>query len=292
MTEFTESYLSSVTSNYFGRSENISVGSLSVFFSSLLCRFLASTQNYCITVGEINHSGVCCAWMHLCSILLTDGGRVVGRENNDPLSHLNLHEPGRRWFEWSDCNPIIYSYLHHVSVSDCDSVWRPSSSKLTMGDGVVPAGPVCLPACPIGPPAGPIWPGLAWPGPMPMPMPMPWPWVVGCCWGPALATLAPGCPGRAAVVCACCWSCVLCPGPPSVWEPGPPWRPDPGGPPAGPWPRVELLPEREEPGGGDQTASVWTSSGFRMTIIPPSVNSCYCSNLERKLMRTIQTTGL
>lgn len=82
---------------------------------------------------------------------------------------------------------------------------------------------------------------------MPMPMPMPWPWAGGCCWRPVVA-VAPGCPGLAADVWACCWSWVLCPGAPSVWEPGPPWRPDPAGPPAGPWVRPELLPDLEEPG--------------------------------------------
>lgn len=120
---------------------------------------------------------------------------------------------------------------------------------LTMVAGVVPAGPVCL-ACPMGPPAGPICPGLAWPGPMPIPMPipipMPCPWAGVCCWGPVVAG-APGCPGLAACVWACCWSWVLCPGAPSIWEPGPPWRP--AGPPAGPWPLVEL-PDLEEPGTG------------------------------------------
>lgn len=121
-----------------------------------------------------------------------------------------------------------------------------SLSVLTIVGGVVPAGPVCL-AWPIGPPAGPIWPGLAWPCPMPMPMPIPCPWAAGCCWGPVTAA-APGCPGLAADVWACCWSWVLCPGAPSVWGPGPLCRPDPVGPPAGPWARAELLPDLEEPG--------------------------------------------
>lgn len=118
-----------------------------------------------------------------------------------------------------------------------------------MVGGVVPAGPVCL-ACPMGPPACPICPDLAWPCPMPMPMPCPW--AEGCCWGP-VTTAAPGCPGLAADVWACCWSWVLCPGAPSVWGPGPLCRPDPVGPPAGPWPRAELLPDLEEPG--------WTKGG-------------------------------
>lgn len=130
----------------------------------------------------------------------------------------------------------------------------PSFSLLTIVTGVVPAGPVCL-ACPIAPPVGPNCPGLAWPCPMPMPMPMPipipmpmpCPWAGDCCWRPVV-DVAPGCPGLAADVCACCWSWVLCPGALSIWEPGPPWRPDPAGPPAGPWTRPELLPDLEEPG--------------------------------------------
>lgn len=115
---------------------------------------------------------------------------------------------------------------------------------LTIVGSVFPVGPVCL-AWPMGPTAGPIWPGLAWFCPMPMPCP----WAEGCCWGPAPAG-APGCPGLAAAIWACCWSWVFCPGPISDWGLGPLCLPDPGGPPAEPWARAELLPDLEEPGWG------------------------------------------
>lgn len=122
--------------------------------------------------------------------------------------------------------------------------FKKNECLLTIIGGVFPWGPVCL-ACPIGPPAGPIWPGLVWFSPMPMPCP----WDDSCCWGPVPAG-APGCPGLAADVWACCWSWVFCPGPISDWGPVTLCRPDPVGPPAEPCPRVELLPDLEEPGWG------------------------------------------
>lgn len=56
------------------------------------------------------------------------------------------------------------------------------TNALTIGDGDVPVGPVCL-VCPMGPPAGPICPSLVCPGPMPAPGPT----AEGCCWGPVVA---------------------------------------------------------------------------------------------------------
>lgn len=161
-----------------------------------------------------------------------------------------LHK--RCWFASSQGHSQV---LLHINCSYCKALLLCDSfffylcvsiSVLTMLDGVVPAGPVCL-AWPMGPPVGPICPGFAWLCPMPMPMPCPA--AGGCCWGPVVAVVL-GCPGLAADVWACCWSWVLCPGTPSVWEPRTPCRPDPVGPPAEPWARVELLPDLEEPGLG------------------------------------------
>lgn len=86
-------------------------------------------------------------------------------------------------------------------------------SILAIGDGAVPAGPVCL-VCPIAPPAGPICPicpGFVCPGPSPTPCPA----AVGCCCAPGVVP-TPACPGLEADVCAWFCSWALCPWVPSA----------------------------------------------------------------------------